>query len=267
MRADFAEFDLLDDRSDAQIVSALADLLQVSPGWFLPQQDFWSRSLGAARAVAFEATHFAGGAPVFVRLSGNFELLPAPVLGHSLALRLRTPVVIGDEGRRPPGAVLVFHPEGRVVEGIELPSRGYGHEFEFLDEIPLDRVVRLDGTECEICGELTVEEIRFLYRCPRCGNTSDSSCVSEESLMGSFMVVRYEFFPSRLSEREKAGLLQLWAQWEARTDQRRFPGQLTAESLLQESICLIGPPETRRKLDTLVLGCVGPATRVESEAE
>lgn len=262
------EFDLLVDRPDDAIVKALGRVLDVDTPRIVPRETFWSLACGDAKTVGVEVTRFESGAPVFVRISASFDgLAPSAVLGHSLALRLGAPVVVGDEGRRPPGAVLVFHPEGRVVEGIEVPSRQRGHEFEFFDEVPLDRVLRVDGTRCEICGALTVEEVRFLYRCPRCGTTSDSSCVSGEMLMGAFMVVRFEFFPSRLNGRERVSLLQLWAQWEARTEQRRFPGQLTSESMLRESIRLIGPPETRRKLDTLVAGCVGPATRIETEAE
>ncbi|WP_431104645.1 hypothetical protein [Roseateles noduli] len=37
MGADCAEFSLFDDRPDAEIVMALADLLQVATEWFLPQ--------------------------------------------------------------------------------------------------------------------------------------------------------------------------------------------------------------------------------------
>ncbi|WP_431256239.1 hypothetical protein ACQ86G_15810 [Roseateles chitinivorans] len=153
MSADFAEFDLLDERPNAEIVMALADLLQVATECFLPQDDFWAGSLDATRAVAFEASRFADGARVFVRLTGNFDLPPVAGLGHALCLKLRTPVVVGDEGRRPPGAVLVFYPEGRVEEGIEIPSGGGGHKFELLDEVDLRRVPGLDDAAGPMSGQ------------------------------------------------------------------------------------------------------------------
>ena len=114
---------------------------------------------------------------------------------------------------------------------------------------------------CEMCGTPAICLAHFIWLCPKCGNTADSSIQEGDVLMGKATIGTFLFDPGALSEPDRAILAQCWPVWLA--DSRQSYNPVPVNSLLEAGVPvdIEGPPETWRKLFDLFPSAVGRFNR------
>lgn len=110
--------------------------------------------------------------------------------------------------------------------------------------------------DCDVCGASMTSLATYLYRCPKCGNSLDSSIEDGDILMGVPTVGNFQLMLGSLNGPQLASLIENWSLWEKETRQAFVPSQI---ELLKSGgeVTLVGPPETWRKLLAIFPNSVG----------